>query len=42
MLQNFISFYFCFYFFDQELSFELETTLFRLKEKNKQFNPLYL
>jgi hypothetical protein len=34
MLQNLISFiFFYFLFLDQELSFELETTLFRLKEK---------
>jgi len=33
MVQNLISFYFYFYFFDQELNFELETTLLRLKEK---------
>jgi hypothetical protein len=41
MLQNLISFYFLFLFLDQKLSFELETILLRLKEKNKQFNPLY-
>jgi len=39
MLQNLISFYFYFYFFDQELSFELETTLFRLKEKKQTIQP---
>ncbi len=39
MLQNLISFYFYFYFFDQELSFELETTLLRLKEKTDNSTP---
>jgi len=39
MLQNFISFYFLFLFLDQELSFELESTLLRLKEKTDNSTP---
>jgi len=39
MLQNLISFYFLFLFLDQELSFELETTLLRLKEKTDNSTP---
>jgi hypothetical protein len=39
MLQNLISFYFYFYFFNQELRFELDTTLLRLKEKIDNSTP---